>query len=134
MHNKAFLITQEIPRCQQHGHRDLIRFLLCVQLNPVEAKGESARLTAPKNLLPRHREGRRRVEGGPEDQAENVQDTLYHTHLPCGTSGCLHLPEARRRRRGRDHCSRLGENHTSGTSAGHCPIAQPACHGGRTAA
>lgn len=80
MHNKAFLITQEIPRCQQHGHRDLIRFLLCVQLNPVEAKGESARLTAPKNLLPRHREGWRRVEGRPEDQAENVQDTLYHMH------------------------------------------------------
>ena len=85
MHNKAFLITQEIPRCQQHRDRDLIRFLLCVQLNPVETKGESARLTAPKNLLPRHREGWRRVEGGPEDQAENVQDTLYHTHLPCGT-------------------------------------------------
>lgn len=41
MHNKAFLITWEIPRCQQ-----LWAFSYAIRMDPVEPEGESARLTA----------------------------------------------------------------------------------------
>lgn len=73
------------------------------------------------------------MEGGPEGQAENVQDTLYHMHLPCGEPGCLRLP-ADQMTEEREITAADSEIHTSGTSQEHCPTARPARLGGLTAA
>lgn len=99
MHNKAFVITWEIPRTRT--------FHEAIQMDLVEPKGESAMLTA--QWLSSQGTGK----GGEGWRVAMKTSRRRLGHLvsqasSCGGLGCLHLPRDQMREE-TDRCSRLEE-------------------------